>query len=304
MKGYRSGSLDVPTILAKMIRASPALESLRIEFLDESLDPSTHWNPRDLISRLADDHLPYLRVLKILSAWLSPITPSVRLFLHKHPDIHTLCFGPVHMGTPCAISENDMAAAAQSVRHFEGPAFLAKALLNSRVFTQLETLTIVRNVEPPSPMGTAAMQWFHTVPEELSHLRVLRIRLETGVDEVAPLARVAPMLEELEFVGYLGMYSDSDYSEQCLQILNLTPRLRLLTLQRRRSPDGKNSQLTTASVKIFLERAALMCPQLEAIDHLNGSIMSGSWSIRRLAENNAEATYIYRHGNNPFSSLD
>ncbi|KAG8692342.1 hypothetical protein FRC08_009836, partial [Ceratobasidium sp. 394] len=56
------------------------------------------------------------------------------------------------------------------------------------------------------------MQWFDTVPVKLPHLRVLRIRLETGVDKVAPLARVAPMLEELEFVGHLGMYSDSDYS--------------------------------------------------------------------------------------------
>ncbi|KAG8701235.1 hypothetical protein FRC08_004209 [Ceratobasidium sp. 394] len=288
-----------------MIRASPDLESLSLIgpefFLEPNEDPP--FDIRDLFSELAGIRFPRLRSFRCDSEWISPTCPHVRRFLLDHLELHTLTFGSLHEDMPRHISPSEMAIAAAALRHFEGPAFLVEAILESELSGQIGSLTVGTGWDD---QPDAAMLNLISKPRsDVRSLRVLCIKCQIHILDLPRLVMRTPMLEELQFFAYvMCVYGHSHYSERVLDVLTLAPRLHTLTIVKGSESEKNFAPPTAASVKRLVERAASICPWLRRIHHTQHGKWVGTWCITRLENDVVDMVYVYPKGWHLFPALD
>ncbi|KAG8721395.1 hypothetical protein FRC09_007957 [Ceratobasidium sp. 395] len=284
------------TLLAAMIRASPELESLSSTFPYYELEGVAEPNLELLFSQLSNDVFPRLRILRAVSELISPTSPALRHFLLNHPELHTLTFRSMHKSMPRVFGADEIATIPPAVRHFEGPAYQVKPLLESKISAQLESLSIWSSITGWDKDLYLMRSLSRRLLPELPALRVLRVKPEIGIEYITHFLVAAPQLEVLEVsVGYLNaLYSPSEYSQLFLQMITLVPRLRVLTVVESGEQDDKNLQLTYKSVMRFLERVTATCPQLDTIHHMQNKAWVGTWRLREFASNEEVWVYTYR----------
>ncbi|KAG8683992.1 hypothetical protein FRC09_015678 [Ceratobasidium sp. 395] len=213
---------------------------------------------------------------------------------------------------PHTIGVDEVVAVAPAVRHFEGPAFLVKPLLQSEISGQLESLSICGTVFLDKELELMMQELSRTPLSKLSALRTLRVEPQISFKHLTHILKAAPELERLEFFGWINsMYGISEYSDDLLQMLKLVPCLRVLTVTKFNKIDDQDEQdeqdeylqLTHASVMRFLDHATATCPQLDTIHHMEYGIWVGTWRLRELGSNERVRVYAYRKLYHLFPSL-
>ncbi|KAG8723101.1 hypothetical protein FRC09_004754, partial [Ceratobasidium sp. 395] len=202
-------------LLAAMIRASPELESLSLDFPSIGMERDFDGRSRveDLFSQLSEVVFPRLRALKVVSRFMSPTSPTLRQFLGSHPELSTLAFGSMYESTSRVIGVDEIAAIAPAVQHFEGPAYQMTPLLESNISAQIKSLTIYGNLFRDNEFGPMMQDFSRTHLPKLSSLRTLRVKTKISLKQLTHILGAAPELEELEFSGHIKrMYNASEYS--------------------------------------------------------------------------------------------
>lgn len=133
-----------------MIQASPNLRSL-----DLTASIYSSWNASPWPDNISSSHsvktFPDLRTYRtggtIDPDWSSffeaPETNEFRSFLQLHPRLHTVVIASKEQVDGYDnVDPNILAGLFPSLRHFEGPAFLCEALVQSTLAPRLETLGI------------------------------------------------------------------------------------------------------------------------------------------------------------------
>ncbi|KAG8794000.1 hypothetical protein FRC12_000875 [Ceratobasidium sp. 428] len=293
--GYTEPSEPV-TLLAAMIRASPELEYLSLTFPHYELEGIVEPSMGYLFSQLSGDVFPRLRTLRAVSELISPTSPPLRHFLLNHPELSTLAFSSLHKSMPRVFGADEIAAIVPAVRHFEGPAYQVKPLLESKISGQLESLSICGSILGWDKDLDLIMRNLSRRPlPELSALRVLRVEPKIYIGYITHILAAAPELEVLEVFGYINaLYSPSEYSQLFLQMITLVPRLRVLAVVESGEQDDDNLQPTYKSVMNFLECVTAACPQLDTIHHMQSSAWAGTWRLRYFGSNEEVRVYTYR----------
>ncbi|KAG8794008.1 hypothetical protein FRC12_000883 [Ceratobasidium sp. 428] len=281
-------------LLTAMIRASPELESLSLDFPSTGLerDFGGRSQVEDLFSQLSEVVFPRLHALKVVSRFVSPTSPALRQFLRGHPGLNTLAFGPMYESISRVIGVDEIAAIAPAVQYFEGPAHQVTPLLESNISAQIKSLTIYENLFRDNEFGPVMQDFSRTHLPKLSSLRTLRIRTKISLKRLTHILEAAPELEELEFSGHIKrMYNASEYSQTLLQTLSLTPCLRVLTVVK--SDDEISKVYDPRHMLHFLDRVTTICPQLDTIHHMEHERWAGTWRLKDLGNNPEVRTYTY-----------
>ncbi|KAG8771783.1 hypothetical protein FRC12_003414 [Ceratobasidium sp. 428] len=201
------------TLLAAMIRASPELEYLSLTFPYYELEEVVEPNMEYLFSQLSGDVFPRLRTLRAVSELIFPTSSTLRHFLLNHPELHTLAFSSLHKTMPRVFGPGEIATIPPAVRHFEGPAYQVKPLLESKISSQLESLSICSSITGWDKDLYLMRSLSRRLLPELPVLRVLRVEPEIGIEYITHFLVAAPQLEVLEVpVECLKALYTSEYS--------------------------------------------------------------------------------------------
>ncbi|CAE6536998.1 unnamed protein product [Rhizoctonia solani] len=262
--------------LTSLLQSSPQLESiiLSIEDLGQTFET---YSPTLILEPLGDQFVfPHLHTFHMLGDadpdWFGFVSiPShpLRAFLARHTSIRDLAIGfPLEDVSGREMDPNDLSQILPSVKHLAFPSFLLKAVVTSKLASQLESLAISDpSLYDDDPLGPAAEAMGENT---LPNLRKLAIWADMGEFELGAEALVlffsaAKGLEELEFRTEV-----QDYGE-FLSALCEAENLRQIKLDEHRI-------CRVAGWEFTMIELGNVCPRLEVIASTHGK---GAWKIVR-----------------------
>ncbi|KAF8607038.1 hypothetical protein BDV93DRAFT_542618 [Ceratobasidium sp. AG-I] len=212
----------LPYTVTNMIQASPNLRSLDLTCSTLFGWDATPWSKNPPSS----NGFQVFRNLRIYRTdgsvdpnWLSffeaPKTNDLRLFLQLHPRLHTVTIAskPPVQGYD-SIDPETLAGLFPSLRHFEGPAFLCEALVQSSLAPFLKTLGISDEALIDSEvLCRIAMKAKHL--SELQTLKYVLSRTISG-DALPTMLAATPKLKHL-FISHISLSQLS--GDENLQLL-------------------------------------------------------------------------------------
>ncbi|KAF8607043.1 hypothetical protein BDV93DRAFT_332664 [Ceratobasidium sp. AG-I] len=168
-----------------MIQASPNLRSLDLTILTRFGWNATPWpNSSPFPVKVFLDLCIYRADGSADPNWVSffetPETNKFRSFLQLHPHLHTVSINSKEkINGYDNVDPETLAGLFPSLRHFEGPAFLCEALVQSTLAPRLETLGISRTGPTNKLLLKVARKTTH-----LPELRTLKLMLYGATDNI------------------------------------------------------------------------------------------------------------------------
>ncbi|KAG8703876.1 hypothetical protein FRC09_003889 [Ceratobasidium sp. 395] len=292
----------LPRAMIDMIRASPSLISLDLDFRDVTMDRLT-WSPDQLCSNL-NATFPDLRVLRMLGAtapdWQlffeDPEANPYHQFLQRHPKLHTVSIGWVHEHSCRDFSPESVAALFPSLRHFEGPFFICQALASSSIAAQVESLSVLDEVSEGDEMVD-----FSENAVDMPNLRSLSLRLEDEEldgDALIKVLSLAPSLKKL------AVWSVTSEVGDFIDMLKHAPSLEELTMPIDKMLDIAQVMGQTSASALVHELAREL-PNLLLVHEWSEPQLQRRWVVSRRGESGVHVAYIQlvREGplGNPFA---
>ncbi|KAF8607033.1 hypothetical protein BDV93DRAFT_520628 [Ceratobasidium sp. AG-I] len=269
----------------EMIQASPNLRSLDLTILTHYSWNATPWadSSSSLGSIKVFRDLHTYRVGGTVDPnWVSffetPGTNEFRQFLELHPHLHTVNIASTLLPNEyIGFDPEVLASLFPSLRHFEGPAFLCEALVQSTLATQLETLGISEETFNDNEMVSRVAGKMRRLPE----LRTLMYMFDGTInDNDFPIVEVimgsTPKLTHL-FVSHIsvnqfGLLPDALKQTPDLQVLSTSFKELL-----RDSSNGSYNNVLLRLVKPL----AVVCPRLEYLYSSWSTVGRYHWKIAR-----------------------
>ncbi|KAG8709940.1 hypothetical protein FRC08_017856 [Ceratobasidium sp. 394] len=282
-------SSELPKTMIDMIRASPNLESLELDLRDDSID-LLRWLPDQLCSAL-NTTFPNLRVLRTLGTaapdWESffedPENSAYRQFLQNHPKLHTVSMGWVLEHSWQDVSAESVATLFPSLRHFEGPLFICRALASSSVAAQLESLSALDE----SLEGDEIVELSESAVE-MPNLRSLSFGLqddELNPDAVAKLLSLAPNLTKL------AIWSAPSDLGGLVDILKGASNLEELTMHIDKMLEVVQA-MGESTASALVRELAQELPNLRVVHDWSQPKLQRSWVISRTEEDEVNVAHV------------